>query len=203
MAGDGDAFVTELPAAANEEGLGFDIIGVVEDEVFVGTEVIFAAFFDILFFFVVVVGDLGIEVGFFVWLNFQVLFFEEFGRFFDEGFGSFFVFVVGVGKSPVGHGAVGVLGEDGAEGAFGFVIPKAVKLTEALVEVSLTLIPGGGDGEVDVSGVFHEGAGLARALVKSVPVVGVTFFDLLLRFLGREDGDEKGEGEESFHDGCL
>lgn len=99
------------------------------------------------------------------------------------------------------------MGEDGAEGAFGFVIPKAMKLPEALVEVSLALIPSGGDGEVGVSGVSHEGAGLAWTFVEGVAVVGVAFFEWFFFewffFLGGEDAEEEGQDEESLHKEIL
>ena len=63
---DGNTFAVELPAAANEEGLGFDVVGVVQDEVFVSADEIFDALFGVLLLFVIVIGDFGVEIGAFV-----------------------------------------------------------------------------------------------------------------------------------------
>jgi hypothetical protein len=95
----------------------------------------------VFFLLFVVIGDLGVEVGLFMRSEFQVLLFEKLGRFGDEDFGPLFIFIIGLRKSPVGHGAVGVVCEDVAEGPLGFVIPKAMKLPKSLVEVGLSFFP--------------------------------------------------------------
>lgn len=141
VAADGNTFAIELPAAANEEGFGLDVVRVVQDDVFVSAEEILDALFGILFLFVIVVGDFGVEIGAFVIGDFKIFFFEELASLGDKFLGAFLVRIVGLGESPIGHGAVGVVSEDFAKGTFGFVIPKTVKLAQALVEVGLALIP--------------------------------------------------------------
>jgi len=174
MAADGDAFLAHLPVSADKEGFGFEVFGVVEDDVFEVLEEFFTAFFDV-FGIVVVEAGLGLDVGFLSVGDFSC--FDELGGAFDEGLGPFFVFPVGHGESPVGHGAVGIVCEEFAEGSLGFVVPESVKLADSLVEVVLSLVPGGGDGEVDFAGSFHERASLAGAFVEGVALMGVAFFD--------------------------
>jgi hypothetical protein len=65
------------------------------------------------------------------------------------------------------------MSENLAERALGFIIPEAVELTDALVEIGLTLVPGSRDGKVNKSGVFHQGSSLAWALIEGVALVGM------------------------------
>lgn len=128
---------------------------------------------------------------------------EAFDGFGGELFGAFGVVDVGLGHAPVGHGAVGVEVGDVAEGAFGFVVPEAVELPDALVEISLCFFGFSGDFEVDIAGVAHEVGTLAWAFVKGFAVVGVAGEDVffILRLGGYVfcdgGGDEEGEGEDA------
>ena len=131
-----------------------------------------------------------------------MFFFEEFGCLGDEFLGTFLVRVIGLRESPVGHGAIGIVSEDLTERTFGFVIPKSVKLTEALVEVGLALIPRACDGEVDLPGVSDERGCLAWSFVEGVALMGVSFFDFTW-FLTRKKAAEQGQNQKSFHGRCL
>ena len=136
VAVDGDSFSGKLPDADAEEGFGFDVTRVFVDEVFEVAEEFLVSFFGVLGFAVQVV-----VAGFDVELVLGGGFVAEVVGFFDEFLGAFFVFPIGHGHAPVCHGAVGVVGGDLAEGSLGLVIPKAVELADALVEVVLSLIP--------------------------------------------------------------
>jgi len=48
-----------------------------------------------------------------------------------------------------------------------------VELTDALVEIGLSLVPGGRDGKVNEPRVFHQRSSLAWALIKGVALVGM------------------------------
>ena len=146
MALDGDPLAAELPAAADVEGFRFEVGREIEDDVFEIAEEIFAALFIVLWLLAEELGVSG-EVGFFEWA--ESGFFEKFSAFCEELFGSFFVLPVGHGKAEVSHDAVGIMGENLTERALGFIIPEAVELADALIEIGLSLIPLGRDGEVD------------------------------------------------------
>lgn len=95
------------------------------------------------------------------------------GDFGDEFAGAFFVFEIGHGHAPVAHEAGGVELEDGAERAFGFPVPEAVKLGDALIEIGGDFRVGGSDWEGDVAAAWEEREAAARAFVEAVAVDGV------------------------------
>ena len=63
--------------------------------------------------------------------------------------------------------------EDGAERAFGFPVPEAVKLGDALIEIGGDFRVGGSDWEGDVAAAWEEREAAARAFVEAVAMDGV------------------------------
>ena len=53
-----------------------------------------------------------------------------------------------------------------------------MQLPDSLVEVGLSLVPGSGNGKVDLPGVSDERGSLTRSFVEGMSLVGMTFFDL-------------------------
>ncbi len=102
-----------------------------------------------------------------------------FGHLFRAGFG---LLVVGAspellelahGDAPVGHGAGGVGGGDGAELGFGFDVAEGVQQRDAALERRL-LGRGAGDGEVDVAELFGGGVVVVMVLHVHARHLGVS-----------------------------
>lgn len=192
MAGKGEGLIAGgvleggiFPDVEDEEGLGFDVLRLVLDESFEGADV-FAAGFGVVFTGVEI-GE-GIDPGLFAG---GCSGFAGDGLF-DEFLGAFFVVDIGHGEAPVGHRAAGVEESDLAEGAFGFVIPEAVELSDGLIEELLSGGDFGGDGEMDLSGIAHEVGTLAGTFVEGFAVHGMAgegsgWFG----FFRRQDGVEE------------
>jgi hypothetical protein len=192
MAGDGSLGAGK-PDAPDEEGFGFDVLGVVLDETFEVFDAVEAA----LFFVALVIAFAveGFEGGDPLLLAWGGLGFERRG-FLDEGTGALFVVHVGHAHAPVGHGAVGIDGGDLTEGALGLVIPEAVKLADSLGEEGLRVGLFGTDGEFDrVTAAGNEHGGLTRAFVKGFTMCGVAG-----EFVGvKRECEEEGESDEGAH----
>lgn len=165
-----NSLAVELPAAADEECFGLQVIGEVEDDILEIADEIDTALLNVLGFFAEEF-FVGFEIGFFVIGEGGLLL--KFGSLLDKIFGAFFVFPIGQSEPEVGHDTVWVMSENLAERALGFIIPEAVELTDALVEIGLPLVPGSRDGKVNKSGVFHQGSSLAWALIEGVALVGM------------------------------
>ena len=63
--------------------------------------------------------------------------------------------------------------EDGAERAFGFPVPEAVELGDALIEIGGDFGVGGSDREGDIAAAWEEREAAAGAFVEAVAVDGV------------------------------
>ena len=63
---------------------------------------------------------------------------------------------------------------DLAERPLRFVIPETVKLAEPLVEIGLSVLPCGFDGDCDFPRTLDEFGRLARAVIEGVSLMGVS-----------------------------
>ena len=112
-----------------------------------------------------------------------------------ELFGAGLVVDVGHGHAPEGHGAVLVEGGRLAERALGLVEPKAVELTDALVEEALGHRLGGLHREIYPARALDQHRRLAGALVEGLAVGGVT----RQRVGGPGDGQDKQKQKKGAH----
>ena len=188
------SFLTGEPDAPDEEGLGFDVLGIVLDQ---GLEVLDAVEALLSFVALVVFAVEIFEGGDPLLLTRCGLGFERYGLL-DEGAGALFVVHVGHAHAPVGHGAFGVDGGHLAEGALGLIIPEAVKLADALGEELLRVRFFGTDGEVHrIATAGNEHRRLTRPLVESFPIGGVAGVSMGVKRDGKSEGrnDKVAHGE--------
>ena len=169
MAVNRQAAASELPEAHTKERTGFDVCGVI---LYNALEIV-----DQLLFTLLCVLGLAIEV---VGLSVDVAlvllggFILKFRGFFYESLGPLFIFPIGHGHSPVGHGAVRILCGNLTKCSLGFIVPEAVQLSDSLIEKLLPFFPRALNYERDFTRSLNRESRVSRALIECFSLMRVT-----------------------------